>query len=195
MRLFSTLSLCAVMLGGLVPADAEAASRSCRNAAMIDARGASAFDGTIPDTSPDGLTTIAEVAVNTADLSELTDAVLAADSAVLTTLADPHADLTVFAPTNEAFWAIPEDVYNGIGSEGLLTSVLLYHVVPGYFDPRRVFYLRAVDTALGQDLYVRSSRPENFVNQSRIECTGVKTDNGLVWIINSVLIPQFFYED
>ena len=197
MKLFVSLTVASVMLAwGIVP-PAEASSRACRNTDVVDVRGSSPFDGSIPDTSPDGLTTIAEVAVANPfnNLGELTGAVLAADPAVVMTLADPSVDLTVFAPIDEAFMAIPEETLTGIIADGALTSVLLYHVVPRLFDPRRVFWVRPVHTALGQDLYVRSGRKSPFVNNSSIECQGVRTDNGLVWLINSVLFPQFFFEE
>ena len=74
---------------------------------------------------------------------------------------------------------------------GGLTDVLLYHVVAGHFDPRRVFYVRSVDSLLMQDLFVKNGRKNPSINNSEIGCTGVQTDNGLVWIIDSVLLPQF----
>jgi uncharacterized surface protein with fasciclin (FAS1) repeats len=98
----------------------------------------------------------------------------------------------VFAPTNDAFAKIPSAVLGAIGSDAaLLTAVLTYHVVPGSADPRAAGR-RQVDTLQGQSLFVgfeRGTGPE--VNQSIADCTAVHTTNGTVWIIDSVLLPQF----
>ena len=63
--------------------------------------------------------------------------------------------------------------------------------VPGRFDPRRVFYIRSVEALQTQDLLVKRCRKNPTINNSEIECGGVHTDNGLVWLIDSVLLPQF----
>jgi uncharacterized surface protein with fasciclin (FAS1) repeats len=158
---------------------------------MIDVRGNADIGGILGEA--DGKVTIAEVAVANPlmNLDTLVFAVANADPAVLDALADPGALLTVYAPDNDAFAAIPGDVLNGIISSGALTDVLLYHVVAGYFDPRNVWYIRTVDSLLGQDLFVTRGRTNPSINQSEIGCAGVKTDNGVVWLIDSVLLPQF----
>jgi len=85
--------------------------------------------------------TIGEIVVETAGMEEgaefgtLLTAVGAADEAVLTTLTDPEAELTVFAPTDAAFAALSEalgeEAFNGILEDpAALTDILLYHVLP-----------------------------------------------------------------
>lgn len=170
------------------------APQICRNVAMIDVRGASPFDGNM-----DGMTTIAEVAIaNPLDnLSTLLGVVLAAteleSDTVLNAISDPSSSLTVFAPTDDAFAAIPAEVVDGLIASGSLTSVLLYHVVGGEFDPRKGAYLRSLDTIAGQFVVAKRGRPTGnpTINQSNIGCTGVATDNGYVWLLDSVLFPQF----
>ena len=75
----------------------------------------------------------------------------------------------------------------------VLTAVLTYHVTPGEVDPRRVFIPRQVSTLQGQTVFFNRSKDGPQVNQSNIACQGVQTTNGLVWIIDSVLQPQFFH--
>jgi uncharacterized surface protein with fasciclin (FAS1) repeats len=144
----------------------------CRNAQAVE------FHGTIVD-----------AAIATPALSTLTSLVVAAN------LAGPLSapgNLTVFAPTNDAFAKIPGPVLNAIGSDiGILTAVLTYHVVPGPVDPRTA---RKKETATlqGQTVFTGFERDNGAaVNQSTADCTAVKTTNGTVWIINSVLLPQF----
>lgn len=138
------------------------------------------FDGTIVD-----------AAVATPALSTLVEAVLAADLAGA--LSAPGKK-TVFAPTNDAFAAIPEALLGLLLSDpqGLLTSVLTYHVSAGQQkDVRRSFRRPSLLTLNGQRVFLtheRESGPQ--VNNSNIACQPVITDNGVVWVIDSVLLPQ-----
>jgi uncharacterized surface protein with fasciclin (FAS1) repeats len=142
--------------------------------------------------------TITEAAIATPELSTLKDLVVLAGLAGA--LADEEANLTVFAPLNSAFAALPGYLVSGLttpdnsGQYPDLTQVLLYHVVPGKVDPRRVFYIRRAETLSGQDLFLNRSRLAPMVNQSIVDCQGVKTRNGTVWLIDSVLQPQFISE-
>lgn len=142
--------------------------------------------------------TITEAAIATPELSILKDLVVLAGLAGA--LADEEANLTVFAPLNSAFAALPGYQVSGLttpdnsGQYPDLTQVLLYHVVPGKVDPRRVFYIRRAETLSGQDLFLNRSRLAPMVNQSIVDCQGVKTRNGIVWLIDSVLQPQFISE-
>jgi uncharacterized surface protein with fasciclin (FAS1) repeats len=114
-----------------------------------------------------------------------------ADPLVADALGDPTARLTVFAPDNDAFDAIPAPLFGAItGDQDIVTNVLLYHVIAGRFDPRRVPFIRKRESLLGQDLFISRGRENPAVNNSQISCTGVRTDNGNVWIIDSVLQPQ-----
>jgi uncharacterized surface protein with fasciclin (FAS1) repeats len=136
--------------------------------------------------------TIVDAALATPDLKVLADAVVAAGLAG--TLAGP-GPFTVYAPTNAAFQKIPPAVLSAITSDtALLTAVLTYHVTPGKgrdADPRLVFNTpKEVPTVQGQTVFFsRSTGPQ--VNQSNVACQPVRTTNGVVWLIDSVLLPQF----
>jgi uncharacterized surface protein with fasciclin (FAS1) repeats len=142
------------------------------------------FDGTIVD---------AAIALQeAAGLKTLVGAVVGAG--LVDTLNSP-GPFTVFAPTDDAFGNIPEPILTAIVSDvGLLTAVLTYHVVAGadkHIDPRWV-YRRAleVETVQGQTLFFnRNGGPQ--VNQSNVACQPVHTSNGVVYVIDSVLLPQF----
>jgi uncharacterized surface protein with fasciclin (FAS1) repeats len=132
---------------------------------------------------------IVQAAMATPSLSTLVQLVAAAN--LVGPLSAP-GELTVFAPTNESFGKIPPAVLGAIGGNpALLSAVLTYHVSPRTVDPRRP-YLREVPTLQGQSLFVEHEwRSGPQVNQSKVDCTGVRTSNGTVWIIDSVLLPQF----
>ena len=107
-------------------------------------------------------------------------------------LLDSSEGITVFAPTDEAFGNIPGDILSAIAAdEAVLTKVLAYHVSPKKVDPRRAWRIRKVDTLAEQTLFVSRSRAQPTINQSKAECQGYRTANGLVWVIDSVLLPQF----
>ncbi len=133
--------------------------------------------------------TIVDSAIATPALSTLTSLVVAAGLAEA--LSAP-GNLTVFAPTNDAFGKIPGPVLGAIGGDlGVLTAVLTYHVVPGKADPRGA-RKGEVTTLQGQSLLVGYEKGTGAtVNQSTADCTAVRTSNGTVWIVDSVLLPQF----
>lgn len=133
---------------------------------------------------------IVEAAVATPELSTLVQLVQAAG--LVGALSGP-GPLTVYAPTNAAFGKVPPALLNLIGGDtALLTSVLTYHVSPGQRDPRRtVLFPTEVPTLQGQSVFLELDGGKPQVNQATAQCTGVKTTNGVVWIIDSVLLPQF----
>jgi uncharacterized surface protein with fasciclin (FAS1) repeats len=132
--------------------------------------------------------TIVDAAVATPELSTLKDLVVRAGLA--DALSAP-GNLTVYAPTNDAFAKIPGDLLAAIGNDNeVLTAVLTYHVVNGSADPRRSPIPREVTTLQGQTVFLSYDKGPQ-VNQSNANCQGVRTSNGTVWIIDSVLLPQF----
>lgn len=144
----------------------------CRHAQLVD------FPGTIVD-----------AAIATPELSTLVNLVVSAN--LVGALSAP-GNLTVFAPTNAAFGKVPAPLLGLIGSDAnLLTSVLTYHVTAGPADPRRSLIPSQVRTLQGQTLYIGYDQDGASVNQSVAACKGVKTTNGTVWLIDSVLLPQF----
>ena len=138
--------------------------------------------------------TIAQAAAQTPDLSTLYTLVVSAGLG--DELSDPNAELTVYASTNAAFPAIPENIRTAIVSDvDTLTAVLTYHVTAGEVDPRKALIPRQLSTLQGQTVFFNRSKSGPQVNQSNINCQGVQTTNGLVWIIDSVLQPQYFAGD
>jgi uncharacterized surface protein with fasciclin (FAS1) repeats len=133
--------------------------------------------------------TIVEAAIATPELSTLVELVVAAGLA--DALSQP-GDFTVFAPTNDAFAAMPPDLLAAIGSNlDVLTGVLTYHVVGEHVDPRRSAIPREVTTLQGQTVFFSYGMGPQ-INQSHTSCEAVSTTNGTVWVIDSVLLPQYF---
>jgi uncharacterized surface protein with fasciclin (FAS1) repeats len=137
--------------------------------------------------------TIVDVAVKTPALSTLVTALTAAD---LVTTLQGKGPFTVFAPTNAAFAKVPAPLLNFLLSDvPALKSVLLYHVAGGtrqFEDGEETIVVRTVQ---GENVFVRLTRKHGklalTVNNSTVALAPIKVDNGIVYVIDSVLLPQF----
>jgi uncharacterized surface protein with fasciclin (FAS1) repeats len=101
---------------------------------------------------------------------------------------------TVFAPTDAAFAKVPKATMAKLGNNpALLKKVLLYHVVKGAVPASKVVTLngKSVVTAAGVPVKITVSGGSVFLNGStRVTKTDVKASNGLIHVINRVLIPS-----
>ena len=150
----------------------------------------------------DDIGTIADIVVAQAEEGEFTillAAVQAADPAVLEALAGDD-ELTVFAPTDAAFSAVPEFVIEYLlGNPDLLTQVLLYHVVPGTVmsedvvglleENEGMFTVGSMD--MGNELTVAATDMGVSIDQANLnmEMLDITASNGVVHVIDSVLVP------
>jgi|NOAtaT_6_FD_contig_51_5590071_length_2143_multi_12_in_0_out_0_2 transforming growth factor-beta-induced protein len=100
-------------------------------------------------------------------------------------------EFTVFAPTNEAFAKIPSDQLQALlADKEALTKVLLYHVVAGSVPASEVLAKPSLDSAnVGLSLKVSTRDQGAFINDSRILQTDIKTKNGIIHVIDTVLLP------
>lgn len=130
--------------------------------------------------------TITDLAVATEDLSTLVDLVVAAGLAE--TLAG-DGPFTVFAPTNAAFADLDESLVAALldDPEGALTDVLLYHVVPGTVLAADLVDGAMVPTASGAEVTVSLSPA--MINDANVVAVDIMARNGVVHVIDKVLIP------
>ena len=135
---------------------------------------------------------MAEVPVATAASANplLSTLVAAVTAAGLGDTLNTTEDITVFAPTNDAFTALdPASLAAAMADPtGLLTTVLTYHVVPGRIAPDALEGTHA--TLQGSDLTVAVSGDTFIVNgTANVICGNVQTANATVYIIDGVLLP------
>ena len=98
-------------------------------------------------------------------------------------------DITVFAPTNDAFAAVPKATMDAAMKDpkGLLTKVLTNHVVPGKLTPET---LAGEHKTLGGGTITVTGSGEAFkVGEANVICGNVQTANATVYIIDGVLLP------
>jgi len=98
--------------------------------------------------------------------------------------------LTVFAPTDAAFKKVPKATLAKLGKDkALLKRVLLYHVVKGQVPAAKVVMLRSAKTLAGPSVRIRVSGKTVFVDKARVSKADIRTTNGIIHVIDSVLIP------
>ena len=130
------------------------------------------------------------------EFTTLLAAVQAADPSILAELAGGRY-LTVFAPTDEAFGAALEAL--GMTAEELLadtetlTQILAYHVLPGHFAAETVVAVAAdgvdIATVLPGTSVAVSSADGVTVNGANVIATDVHATNGIIHVIDAVLLP------
>jgi len=133
-------------------------------------------------------TTVVDVIVNSPDHNTLETAVLAAG---LETALSGDGPFTVFAPTDDAFGALPAELLNALlnDPQGLLTNVLLYHVLAAEVLSTDLMDGMTATTLLGADITVSINNDGVFINDAQVTVADIQTDNGVVHVIDAVLIP------
>ncbi|MGB0096148.1 MAG: fasciclin domain-containing protein [Solirubrobacteraceae bacterium] len=98
---------------------------------------------------------------------------------------------TVFAPTDAAFAKVPKATLAAHAKDkAKLRAVLLYHVAKGKLTAAKVVKLHSVKTLNGQSLKVRLSHGTVTVGGARVIKTDIGASNGVIHVINKVLIPR-----
>jgi uncharacterized surface protein with fasciclin (FAS1) repeats len=133
---------------------------------------------------------IVALAQATPDLSTLVSAVQAAD---LVETLQGEGPFTVFAPTNEAFTAVGQDTLDTLlAPEGKdqLTDILTYHVVPGELKAADLEDGQELETVQGGTLTVSVEGDTVRVGDATVAMADVDASNGVVHVIDSVLMPE-----
>jgi len=98
---------------------------------------------------------------------------------------------TVFAPTDEAFSKLPEGTIESLlNDKETLKSILLYHVVSGKVTSDQVVKLNKAETLSGKNVNIKTSDAGVVINDSKVIAADVMAKNGVIHIIDTVLIPE-----
>lgn len=134
-----------------------------------------------------GPVTAAAVASQTAELSTFYK--LAQDAGLGATLAGA-GPITVFAPSNEAFKAVPAATLDKLAKDPeLLKSVLSYHIVSGAVTSDDIKENTSLQTISGVKLGVSKAGDFVTVDDGMVSQANIKTSNGVVHVIDRVLTP------
>ena len=131
--------------------------------------------------------TVVDIIVNSADHSTLEAAVIAADLAGTLSGTGPF---TVFAPTNAAFAALPAGTVDALLADiPALTAILTYHVAAGKVMSTGLSNNMSITTLNGKKATVTISAEGVFINGAKVTVADIEADNGVVHVIDAVLIP------
>jgi uncharacterized surface protein with fasciclin (FAS1) repeats len=98
---------------------------------------------------------------------------------------------TVFAPTDEAFAKLPEGTLEGLLTDkDALKNILLYHVVSGNVTSGEVSKFNSISTLAKSNVNISAKDGKVFINDSQVTTADVKASNGVIHIIDTVLIPE-----
>ena len=97
---------------------------------------------------------------------------------------------TVFAPTDDAFAAVPAETLDFLlANPEELRKVLLYHVVAGQVLAETVVTINSAETLLGEEVAISVDSGSVKVNQATVLATDIVASNGVIHVIDSVLLP------
>lgn len=99
---------------------------------------------------------------------------------------------TVFAPTDEAFAKIPPETLSELlrpENRKKLTAILTYHVIAGKVLAKDVVNLKTARTVQGQELTIDASDGVR-INDATVITADVEATNGVIHVIDSVLLPS-----
>lgn len=129
---------------------------------------------------------IVETAVNAGTFNTL---VKAAEAAEVVEFLKSPGPYTVFAPTDEAFASLPEGTLDSLLQDiPKLKRIVLYHVAFGDVRAEDLMQIEEAETVEGSIVAVESSNGIK-VNDANVLKTDILTDNGVIHVIDAVLIP------
>lgn len=131
---------------------------------------------------------IVETAIAAGNFSTLATALTAAG---LVETLKGDGPFTVFAPTDEAFAKLPQQTLSDLlkpENKEKLTAILTYHVVPGKITASQVASISKAITVQGQSLTV-DTKDGVKIDNAKVIAADVEASNGVIHVIDSVLLP------
>lgn len=133
---------------------------------------------------------IVDTAVAAGSFNTLVTAVTAAE---LVETLKGKGPFTVFAPTDDAFSALDSNLLESLlkpENKGKLVGILTFHVLAGKVMSSDISGTIEATTVNGQKLTVKKSYGNVFVNDAQVVTADIEADNGVIHVINKVLLPE-----
>lgn len=137
----------------------------------------------------DSNTNLVELAAGTENLSTLVAAVKAAG---LVETLQGDGPFTIFAPTNEAFAALPKGTLEQLlkpENKDELVKILTYHVVSGNVTSSKLYDNQSAGTVQGSNIKIRIYENAIKVNDATVIKANIQGKNGVVHLIDRVILP------
>lgn len=187
-RIATALFAAAALTMTAACSEADDAADTATSAASEAASVAESATDEAGDATPSEAGTIVDVASANPDFSTLVTAVQAAG---LADTLSGDGPFTVFAPTNEAFEALPAGVLDKLllpENKDTLTAILTYHVLPAEVMAADVS-AGDVETVEGSTVSITTDGGVK-VNDANVTQTDVEASNGVIHVIDAVLVPE-----
>jgi uncharacterized surface protein with fasciclin (FAS1) repeats len=149
-----------------------------------------------------GINLLSQAALRAESSKDIVDTAVAAGSFKTLATALQAADLvdtlkgagpfTVFAPTDEAFAKLPAGTIENLlkpENKAKLQSILKYHVVSGKVPASKVVTMNSAATVEGSVLRITAKNGTVSVNDAKVVKTDVEASNGIIHVIDSVVLP------
>jgi uncharacterized surface protein with fasciclin (FAS1) repeats len=133
---------------------------------------------------------IVDTAVAAGSFKTLAKALQAAD--LVGTLKE-KGPFTVFAPTDEAFAKLPQATLDDLlkpENKAKLRRILTYHVVAGRVTAADVLNLKSTKAVSGDTIEIEATGGRVMVGQARVTKTDINASNGVIHVIDSVILPD-----
>lgn len=135
------------------------------------------------------MTTLADIVDTAVQAGSFKTLVAAVTAAGLVDTLKGAGPFTVFAPTDEAFAKLPAGTVDALLKDiPKLTKILTYHVVSGKVMAADVVKLKSAKTVEGSEVKIDASNGVK-INDSTVTTPDIAADNGVIHIIDSVLLP------
>jgi uncharacterized surface protein with fasciclin (FAS1) repeats len=142
---------------------------------------------TMAPTTTEAPMTIVDVASAAGNFTTL---LAAAEAAGLVETLMGDGPFTVFAPTDEAFAALPEGTLESLLADPeALKQILLYHVVSGSVLAADVVGLDTATSVEGSEIDITVDGDKVMVNQANVIATDIMASNGVIHVIDAVILP------
>ena len=118
--------------------------------------------------------------------------IAAAQAAGLADALATTKNITVFAPTDEAFAKLPAGTVESLlkpENKDKLVAVLTYHVVPGKVKEADVVKLTEAKTVQGSIVKIKAGNTGVMVDNAKVVKTDIETSNGVIHVIDAVILP------
>jgi transforming growth factor-beta-induced protein len=126
-----------------------------------------------------------------------TTLVAAVEAAGLAETLSGEGQFTVFAPTDDAFAALPEGTVESLleDPEGALKDILLYHVLDQAVPAAEIVNFEGAETVQGENVAIAVRDGEVVLNDSaKVVITDLKASNGIIHVIDAVILPPSMTE-
>ena len=144
-----------------------------------------------PSPEPSEAAMTKDIVATATEAGSFSTLLAAAEAAGLVETLQGEGPYTVFAPTDEAFAALPEGTLDSLLADPeALKEILLYHVVPGQVTAEQVVGLTSADTVQGSPISIAVEDGTVLLNESaKVVTTDVLASNGVIHVIDQVILP------